>query len=100
MCPKSYHAVCHDRVASDARDATKTATKGVSKLTNVFEYDQYSEVVYDARKFDVINYSIRLKDGEMRTMKINKIGLNGVHIKNFVQEDRVTTIPHIKHRHL
>ena len=73
------------------------ASKGVSKLTNEYDYEQYNRVVYNNMKYDAVNFSIRLKDGKMRTIKQTKLGLNGTHIKSFVKNDRVTIVPHKKH---
>ena len=48
--------------------------------------------------FDAVNFTIRKQEDQMRTMKCIKRGLAGVHVKNVVQDDRVTTIPHKKHQ--
>ena len=44
--------------------------------------------------------SIRLHGENMKTMITSKIGLRNVHIKNFVEEDRITTRPFTKNVNL
>lgn len=98
MCPKSYYAICNDKKAKNDKDYTKIASKGVSKKTNTFYYDQYKKVCYDNATFNATNFSIRKQGDQMQTRKQLKRGLAGVHVKNEVQEDRVTTIPHKRQR--
>jgi len=81
---------------ADDKDAEKVASKGISKRTNKFHYNQYKKVCYQNETFDATNYSIKVQNEKMCTIKSLKRGLAGVHVKSFVQEDKVTTIPHKK----
>ena len=98
LCPKSYKAVCYDKIAAEDKDAEKVACKGVSKLMNKYGFDQYKDVLYKHDRFSATNFVIRPKDRFMRTMKCKKTGLAGVHVKGRVQEDRVSIVPHTKHQ--
>ena len=97
MCPKSYIAVCYDKIAAEEKDAEKSACKGVSKLTNKYKLDQYRDVLYNHERLLATNYVIRSTNGMMQTLRCTKTGLTGVHVKGQVQEDRVTVLPHKKH---
>lgn len=94
MCPKSYYAVCLDKKDQNVKDAEKVASKGVSRRNNKFEYLQYKEVLYQNKTFEAVNYTIRKQNGKIRSLKCTKRGLSSVHIKNKVQNDRVSTLPH------
>ena len=97
LCPKSYKAICYDRIAEEKKDATKVASKGVSKLTNTYKYDQYLQVVYNHKRFDAVNYTFRVKNDRMSTLRTIKSGLTGTHAKNYVEDDRISIRPHRKH---
>jgi hypothetical protein len=94
LCPKSYYAICNDKDIAQEKDAEKIASKGVSKVSNKFEYAQYKDVLYEDQVYQATNFTLRVKDGKMRSLKCIKKGLSSVHIKNFIQEDRVSTKPH------
>ena len=89
--------MCYDKIAENKKDATKIACKGVSKLTNEFQYEQYLQVVYEHKSFDAVNYNFRVKENRMCTLKCTKTGLAGVQTKNYVNADRVSIQPHAKH---
>ena len=86
-------AFCKDKEARGDKDARKVALKGVNE-SNVYDYSQYKEALYRGKIFDGENCHIRVQGGEMRTVKTRKRALAGVHVKSYVQEDRVTTRPH------
>jgi len=73
--------------------------KGVNKRTNKYTYEQYKQTLYKNATYEATNYTIRLQDDVMRTMKCLKRGLAGVHVKNMVQDDRVSTLPY-KHQRI
>ena len=98
LCPKSYFAICFDKEAENDKDSRKVASKGVSKKTNKFQYSQYKEVCYENKTYDATNFTMRVQDKQMRTLKCMKRGLGGVHVKNQVQDDRISTVPHKRQR--
>ena len=73
--------------------------KGISKRTNKYTYEQYKRSLYENATYDATNYTIRVQDDEMCTMKCLKRGLTGIHVKNMVQNDRVSTKPY-KHQRI
>ena len=80
------------------KDALKIASKGVSRHTNKYKYEQYKDVLYQNMTYDAINYSIRHHQGQMKSLKCTKRGLVGVHVKNHIEDDRVSTVPHKRQR--
>ena len=72
----------------------KVASKGISK-NNKFKYEEYKSALYHSVKYDAVNFSIREHRGIMCSLKSKKLGLNNVHVKTFVNADRVQTTPHL-----
>ena len=84
--PKSYFAIDHDS------EKSKRSSKGVQhrvKLT----YEEYKETVYKSREREVENSNIRLHNGRMTTLKMQKTGLKNVFVKAFVDDDLITVKP-------
>ena len=91
-------AYCEDKDMVGDVDATKCAQKGVSKRHNKYSYENFKECLYKDKVFEATNYTIREHAGAIRTMKCRKRGLTGTHVKNLVLDDRVTVVPHKRHR--
>ena len=91
-------AICYDKLDLEDKDAKKIASKGISRTTNNFLYDQYKQALYEEETFEATNYSIRAKKNSICTTVSRKRGLTGTHIKNFVHPDRISITPHKRHR--
>ena len=72
--------------------AFKRSSKGVQDRVKL-EYEDYKEVVYSHKKTEIENFSIRLHNGKMSTIKMTKTGLSNIFVKAFVSEDLVTVKP-------
>ena len=83
---------------SNDKDAEKVASKGISRLHNKFLYEQYKDALYKDEVFEATNFTMRVRDNQMRTMLCKKRALSGMHVKNCVQDDRVSIIPHKRHK--
>ena len=87
MTPKTYFSYDKDS------DKFKRSSKGIQHRTKL-TYQHYYDVLYGDLRHQVENNVIRLekKTGEMGSFKMCKVGITDFHIKNFVQEDRISTI--------
>ena len=88
LTPKSYYAFDMDS------DDFKRSSKGIQHRTKL-SYETYYNVLYGDSRHEVENNVIRLgkNPGEMGSYIMRKVGITDFHIKNFVLEDRITTIP-------
>ena len=84
--PKTYFAICRDS------DEFKRSSKGV-QLRTALTYEQFKAVVYENACIPVKNVSIRVFKGQMSTVETNKVGLQNIFIKGYVEEDQVTVRP-------
>lgn len=88
LTPKSYYSF------DMGSDKFKRSSKGIQHRTKL-SYETYYNVLYGDLLHEVENNVIRIgkNPGEMGSYKMRKIGLTDFHVKNFVKEDRITTIP-------
>lgn len=88
LTPKSYYSF------DMGSDKFKRSSKGIQHRTKL-SYKTYYNVLYGDLLHEVENNVIRIgkNPGEMGSYKMRKIGLTDFHVKNFVKEDRITTIP-------
>ena len=84
--PKAYFAICRDS------DEFKRSSKGV-QLRTALTYEQFKSVVYENECISVKNVSIRVFQGSMSTVETNKVGLQNIFTKGYVEEDRVIVKP-------
>ena len=70
----------------------KRSSKGVQHSVEL-TYEDFCSVIYTGVNKVVPTHSIRLHQNEMKTMVSTKVGLRNLHIKNYVQEDRISTRP-------
>ena len=85
MAPKTYFA--YDE------KSTKISSKGISHNANLC-YENFYNCLYNDISNEIVNTSFRVKQGNMHTVAQKKTGLNNIHIKTFIKEDRITTVFH------
>ena len=84
--PKCYFAIDHDS------ESFKRSSKGIQHRVKL-SYEEYKNTVYTSRVLEVENVHIRVHNGQMSTLKMQKTGLRNVFVKAFVKDDLITVKP-------
>ena len=79
--------------AYDPDDKDKFSAKGIKAKTNELTYDKFHSALYNDESGIASNFSIRYRNEKIQTMEVKKIGLRNLCVKNYVEEDRITTRP-------
>ena len=87
LAPKSYFAIDFNDPAK-----FKRSSKGVQHQVRL-QYENYRNTLYTADKLTVQNKSIRLRNNQMTTMTVKKVGLSTTFVKGYVDEDHITVTP-------
>ena len=56
-------------------------------------YEEYKDTVYKSRELEIENSNIRLHNGRMTTLKMQKTGLKNVFVKAYIEDDLITVKP-------
>ena len=79
--------------ANNPDDQDKFSAKGIKAKTNELTYEKFHSALYKDESSIASNVSIRYRNEKIQTMEVRKIGLKNLSVKNYVEEDRITTRP-------
>lgn len=86
LAPKLYMAIDFEK------DDVKLSSKGIQSR-NMLKYDHFRQSLYNEETIEVENCSLRMRNHEMQTTKVKKIGLRNTFTKGKLLDDGITIVP-------